>query len=119
LENLVLGENLGDFHSGLRAYTRAVLEAIPFEANSDDFVFDSQFLAQASYFGFRIGDLPVPARYFPEASSINFRRSIVYSLGTLRVLGQYLTHRAGLAPSPLFTSRARTAPPMARGRDDL
>jgi glycosyltransferase involved in cell wall biosynthesis len=105
VENFVLGQNLGDFHSGLRAYSRRVLETIPFEANSDDFVFDSQFLAQAAYFGFRIGDVPVPARYFAEASSINFRRSVVYGLGTLRVLGQYLAHRAGLARSPLFQPR--------------
>jgi glycosyltransferase involved in cell wall biosynthesis len=105
VENVVLGQNLGDFHSGLRVYTRAVLETIPFEANSDDFVFDSQFLAQAAYFGFRIGDVPVPARYFREASSINFRRSVVYGLGTLRTLGQYVAQRAGVLHSPLFTAR--------------
>ena len=105
-ENVVLGQNLGDFHSGLRLYTRAVLEKIPFESNSDDFVFDSEFLAQAAYFGFKIGDAPVPARYFPEASSINFRRSLVYGLGTLRVLGEYLAQRAGFAHSRRFTQRA-------------
>jgi glycosyltransferase involved in cell wall biosynthesis len=106
-ENLVLGQNLGDFHSGLRIYTRAVLETIPFDANSDDFVFDSEFLAQAAYFGFRIGDVPVPARYFAEASSINFRRSIVYGLGTVRVLGQYVARRVGVGRSSLFTARSR------------
>ncbi len=74
-------------------------------ANSDDFVFDSQFLIQAAYFGFRIGDVPVPARYFPEASSINFRRSVVYGLGTLGTLVRYLGQRAGLLRSPLFTAR--------------
>ena len=103
VENLVLGQNLGDFHSGFRIYTRQVLETIPFEGNSDDFVFDSEFLAQAAYFGFRIGDAPVPARYFAEASSINFRRSVVYGLGTLRVLIVYVAHRAGLVRSRLFS----------------
>jgi len=105
LENFVLGQNLGDFHSGLRVYRRKVLETIPFEANSDDFVFDSQFLAQAVHFGFRLGDAPVPARYFPEASSINFRRSVTYGLRTLEVLVRYAAHRTGLRRSPLFTPR--------------
>lgn len=110
VENLVLGQNLGDFHSGLRVYRRAVLETIPFEANSDDFVFDSQFLVQAAYFGFRIGDVPVPARYFPEASSINFRRSVVYGLGTLGALVRYLAQRTGLLRSPLFAPRRADLP---------
>src|SRR5438128_8646479 len=82
-ENLALGQNLGDFHSGFRVYRRAVLERIPFERNSDDFLFDSQLLIQAVRFGFRLGDVPVPVRYFREASSINFRRSLQYGLGTL------------------------------------
>ncbi len=102
LENLVLGQNLGDAHSGFRVYRRVVLEAIPFESNSDGFVFDSEVLAQAAYFGFRIGDVPVPARYFPEASSIGFRRSVAYGLGTLGVLAHYLAHRARVVRSPLF-----------------
>ena len=76
IENVALGQNLGDFHSGFRAYRREVLETIPFEENSDDFVFDSQFLAQAVHFGFKLGDIPVPVRYFDEASSINFSRSV-------------------------------------------
>jgi glycosyltransferase involved in cell wall biosynthesis len=107
VENFVLGQNLGDFHSGLRVYRREVLETIPFEANSDDFVFDSQFLAQAVHFGFRLGDVPVPARYFAEASSINFRRSVSYGLGTLKVLAWYVAHRTGLRRSALFTARSR------------
>jgi glycosyltransferase involved in cell wall biosynthesis len=106
IENLVLGQNLGDFHSGLRVYRRQVLETIPFEANSDDFAFDSQFLAQAVHFGFRLGDVPVPARYFPEASSINFRRSLVYGARTIEVLVRYVAHRARLARSPLFLPRS-------------
>jgi glycosyltransferase involved in cell wall biosynthesis len=102
VENCALGQNLGDFHSGFRVYHRAVLERIPFEKNSDDFVFDTQFLAQAVRFGFRLGDVPVPVRYFDEASSINFRRSLKYGLHTLGVVGQYWLDRLGIRRSPLF-----------------
>jgi glycosyltransferase involved in cell wall biosynthesis len=105
-ENMALGQNLGDFHSGFRVYRRAVLETLPFERNSDDFVFDSQFLAQAVHFGFRLGDVPVPVRYFAEASSINFRRSVRYGFGTLATLGSYWMHRLGLRRSKLFLPRA-------------
>ncbi len=104
-ENIALGQNLGAFHSGFRAYNRKVLETIPFESNSEDFVFDSQFLAQAVHFGFRIGDIPVPVRYFEEASSINFRRSVKYGLSTLCVLGSYWLNRLGLKKSKLFQSK--------------
>ncbi|CAK9093131.1 Modification methylase HphIA (M.HphIA) (Cytosine-specific methyltransferase HphIA) (M.Hphi(C)) [Durusdinium trenchii] len=82
-------ENLGDFHSGFRAYRREVLETIPWEENTDDFAFDSQVLAQSVYFGFKLGDIPVPVRYFDEASSINFRRSVKYGLTTVTILLQY------------------------------
>jgi glycosyltransferase involved in cell wall biosynthesis len=102
-ENLALGQNLGDFHSGFRVYRREVLEKIPFERNSDDFVFDTQFLVQAVRFGFRLGDIPVPVRYFAEASSINFVRSVKYGLGTLGVLGQYWLDRLHIRRSNLFT----------------
>jgi len=96
-ENTLTGQNLGEWHSGLRAYSRRVLETIPWELNSDDFVFDQQLLIQAACCGLRMGDIPVAARYFPEASSINFRRSLVYGLSTLVLLGQYVLHRLGLA----------------------
>jgi glycosyltransferase involved in cell wall biosynthesis len=105
VENFALGQNLGDFHSGFRVYRRAVLECIPFERNSDDFVFDTQFLVQAVRFGFRLGDVPVPVRYFDEASSINFRRSLRYGLSTLGAVGVYWLDRLGLRRSPLFESR--------------
>ncbi len=105
LENLALGQNLGHFHSGFRVYRRQVLETIPFERNSDDFVFDTQFLVQAVRFGFRLGDVPVPVRYFDEASSINFRRSLVYGFTTLGVVGQYLLDRLGICRSRLFQPR--------------
>src|SRR5437667_3577510 len=106
-ENVALGQNLGDFHSGFRVYRREVLERIPFERNSDDFVFDTQFLVQAVRFGFRLGDIPVPVRYFPEASSINFRRSLKYGLSTLGVVAQFWLDRLGLRHSPLFEERPR------------
>ncbi len=105
IENIALGQNLGDFHSGFRAYRREVLETIPFMNNSDDFVFDSQFLAQAVHFGFKIGDIPVPVRYFDEASSINFRRSTTYGLATLRTMGTYWLNRLGIRKSKLFAER--------------
>ena len=105
IENMALGQNLGDFHSGLRAYRREVLETIPFERNSDDFVFDTQFLAQCVYFGFKLGDFPVPVRYFCEASSINFRRSVNYGFGTLGTMAAFWVHTLGLARSPLFECR--------------
>ena len=101
-ENVVLGQNVGDFHTGLRAYTREVLETVPFELDSDDFVFDTQFLVQCVHFGFKIGDVPVPARYFEEASSINFRRSVRYGLGTLGALGKFMLARMGLRRFKVF-----------------
>jgi len=105
VENVWLGQNLGEFHSGLRGYRREVLETIPWERNSDDFVFDSQFLVQAAHFGFRLGDIPVPVRYMSEASSINFRRSVKYGLGTLWALVAYSLHRAGIRKSTLFLGK--------------
>jgi glycosyltransferase involved in cell wall biosynthesis len=106
VENVALGQNLGDFHSGFRVYRREVLERIPFERNSDDFVFDTQFLVQAVRLGFRLGDIPVPVRYFDEASSINFRRSVVYGLSTLGAVGVYWLDRLRLYRSPLFQPKA-------------
>ena len=96
LENLMSGQNLGEWHSGFRAYNRRVLETIPYERNSDDFVFDSQFLVQCVHFGFKLGDVPVPVRYFEEASSINFRRSTTYALLTLRTFVQWYSHKLGM-----------------------
>jgi hypothetical protein len=106
MENVAFGQNLGDFHSGFRAYRRAVLETIDYHGNSDDFVFDTQFLAQAVYHGFKIGDVPIPTRYFAEASSINFGRSVKYGLGTVGVMLQYLLQMTGLGRFRLFKARA-------------
>jgi glycosyltransferase involved in cell wall biosynthesis len=108
VENLALGQNLGDFHSGFRVYRRHVLERIPFERNSDDFVFDTQFLVQAARFGFRLGDIPVPVRYFPEASSINFKRSVRYGLSTLGAVAVYWLDRLHIRHSRLFEPKPVT-----------
>ena len=102
-ENIALGQNLGDFHSGFRAYRREVLETIPWQNNTDDFAFDSQFLAQAVYFGFKLGDIPVPVRYFDEASSINFRRCVKYGFTTLWILCQFWLQKLRLCRFAIFT----------------
>ena len=105
-ENLLIGSKLSEFHSGYRAFSRNVLETLPLAANSDDFVFDNQMLVQAHAFGQRIGEISCPTKYFPEASEINFRRSVVYGFG---VLGTALTYRLwkwGLLRSALFSRDA-------------
>lgn len=104
-ENIALGQNLGDFHSGFRAYSRKVLEELPWKNNTDDFAFDSQFLAQAVYFGFRVGDIPVPVRYFDEASSINFQRSVKYGLTTVWIMLQFWLQKLGLARFKIFQKK--------------
>ncbi|MEI8218714.1 MAG: glycosyltransferase family 2 protein, partial [Elusimicrobiota bacterium] len=90
-----LGLNLGEYHTGYRAYSRKALEMIPWERASNDFVFDQQFLIQAASLGLRIGEVPVSAKYFPEASSINFARSARYGLETLWNIARYVFHRCG------------------------
>jgi hypothetical protein len=105
VENLVLGQNLGETHSGFRAYSRRVLEVLPWEGNSDDFVFDQQFIVQAVHFGFRLGDVPVPTRYERDSSSINFRRSAVYGLSTLWTLVRWVLHKMKVWPCPLFAAK--------------
>lgn len=101
-ENTVFGQNLGDFHSGFRVYRREVLEKIVFRDNSDDFIFDTEFLAQAIHAGFRVGDIPIPTRYFQEASSINFRRCVKYGLETVVVTLKFLLQKTGLFRFRLF-----------------
>lgn len=107
-ENMAMGQNLGEWHSGFRVYRRSVLETVPFERNSDDFVFDTQFLVQAVHFGFRLGDVPVPVRYFDEASQINFRRSTRYGLLTLATVGGYWLHRLGVRRSRRLAPKAHS-----------
>jgi glycosyltransferase involved in cell wall biosynthesis len=101
-ENVVLGLHLSEAHTGFRAYSRDLIETIPFLLNSDDFVFDSQVIAQAAAFGFRVGEIGVPTRYFQEASSVGFRRSVIYGLATLWTLLRFLADRWGLAKVPQF-----------------
>jgi glycosyltransferase involved in cell wall biosynthesis len=103
VENISLGQHLSECHTGFRAYSRRLLETIPFLLNSDDFVFDTEVIAQTVAFGFRVGEIPVPTRYFAEASSVNFRRSVVYGLGTLAVMARYLLNRWGVRRSPQFS----------------
>ncbi len=103
IENIILGAKLSEYHTGYRAFTRQVLEALPLGENSDDFVFDNEMLAQAIYFGFRIGEISCPTKYFKEASSINFRRSVKYGFGVLSTSIKYLLHRWGIANSILFS----------------
>jgi glycosyltransferase involved in cell wall biosynthesis len=92
LENRVFGLDLSEYHSGYRAYARRLLEAIDYHANSNDFVFDQELVSQVVLAGFRIGEIAVPTRYFTEASSVNFRRSVVYGLSTLRTLLRHRGH---------------------------
>ena len=106
-ENLVLGQSIGDFHSGLRAYSRDVLETIPFESNSEDFAFDQEMLVQAVAYGYRVGDIPVPVRYMKEASSINFRRSVRYGMGGLGAIGSYWLHKSGIKVDARFSGASR------------
>ncbi len=94
-ENRVLGLQLSEYHTGYRAYSRKFLETVPFLRNSNDFVFDTQVLIQAAAFGMRVAEVPVETRYFPEASSVNFRVSTVYGVKTMGALARLLLHRAG------------------------
>ena len=89
VENLLLGAKLSEYHTGYRAFARSLLERLPFEENSDDFVFDNQILAQIIWLGCPIGEVTCPAKYLPESSSINFRRSVRYGLGCLATAIQY------------------------------
>jgi len=90
VENIVLGQHLSECHTGFRAYSRRLLETIPFLLNSDNFVFDTEVIAQAAAFGFQIAEIGVPTRYFKEASSVNFKNSVIYGLSTLAVMMRYL-----------------------------
>ena len=106
LENAAFGLHLSEYHTGLRAYSRRLLETIPYRLNSNDFVFDQELIAQVvAAGGFRIGEIAVPTRYFEEASSVGLRRSIVYGLSTLRVVARYLLHRWQVRRSPKLTAR--------------
>lgn len=101
-QNVVLGTNLSEFHTGYRAYSRKFLETVPFLRNSLAFVFDAEILCQAVFFNFKIAEIGVETRYFAEASSINFWNSVRYGLGVLSALGKYMGAKTGLSKSDLF-----------------
>jgi glycosyltransferase involved in cell wall biosynthesis len=106
-ENLFLRVKLSEYHTGYRAFSRKVLTELPLAENSDDFVFDNQMLAQCVYFGFRIGEVSCPTKYFEEASSINFRRSVQYGLGVVGVTLQFALQRIGVIKAPRFSPQGR------------
>jgi glycosyltransferase involved in cell wall biosynthesis len=102
-ENLLLGHKLSEYHTGYRAFSREILERLPLEANSNDFVFDNQMLAQIIWFGYRIGELTCPTKYFEDASSINFRRSVAYGMGVLKTAVQFRLHKCGIRVTSIFS----------------
>jgi glycosyltransferase involved in cell wall biosynthesis len=105
-QNIVMGQKMSEYHTGYRAWHRSVLEKLPLLACSDDFVFDNQMIAQTTWNDFRIGEISCPTKYFPEASSINFRRSCIYGLGVLRTSIEYRLCRWGLKRSSLYSEAA-------------
>lgn len=106
-ENVFLRVKLSEYHTGYRAFSRQVLTELPLLENSDDFVFDNQMLAQCVHFGFRIGEVSCPTKYFREASSINFRRSVTYGFGVLATTLQFAAQRIGLVNLPRFSQQGR------------
>ncbi len=110
-QNLLCGAKLSEYHTGYRAFSRPILETLPLDENSDDFVFDNQMLAQILYAGFEIGEVSCPAAYFDEASSINFRRSVTYGIGVLGVSLQYFLQRKGWVSFPIFSTSGRRLAP--------
>lgn len=118
-QNLFLGAKLSEYHTGYRAFSRRVLATLPLLENSDDFVFDNEVLTQCVYFGFRIGEISCPTKYFPEASSINFQRSVRYGLGVLATTGKFFLQRHGLGRFAIFSAdgrRLHVNPPIVNSR---
>lgn len=110
-ENLLLGAKLSEYHTGYRAFSREVLLALPLLENSDDFIFDNEVLAQALFFGFRIGEISCPARYFADASSINFRRSVSYGFGVLATSFKFALQKLGIVHFRIFKETGRKLNP--------
>ncbi|GIU82406.1 MAG: glycosyltransferase family 2 protein [Acidobacteria bacterium] len=107
VQNILVGQKLSEYHTGFRAFRREVLEKLPLEENSDDFVFDNEIICQAIFFGYRIGEISCPTRYFPEASSINFRRSVKYGLGVLATSVKFRLHKIGILKFRIFRKRGQ------------
>ena len=112
IQNILLGQKLSEYHTGYRAWSRQVLETLPLHNCSEDFVFDNQMLAQSTYFGFRIGEISCPTKYFSDASSINFSRSVVYGLGVLKTSLQFRLQRWGFIRSAIFADTAGNCVPL-------
>jgi hypothetical protein len=106
-QNMFLGVKLSEYHTGFRAFSRELLETLPLLENSDDFVFDNQMIAQAVMFGFRIGEISCPTKYFEEASSINFKRSVEYGLGVMGTTLSFVAHKWHLRQLPRFDPTGR------------
>ena len=106
-QNLILGTKLSEYHTGYRGFSRDALLRLPLLENSDDFVFDNEVLTQAIFFGLRIGEVSCPTKYFPEASSINFRRSVRYGLGVLATTAKFALQKTGLVRFRLFSDRGK------------
>jgi glycosyltransferase involved in cell wall biosynthesis len=106
-QNLFLGVKLSEYHTGFRAFSRELLETLPILENSDDFVFDNQMIAQAVMFRFRIGEISCPTKYFEEASSINFKRSVEYGLGVLGTTLSFVAQKLGIIHLPRFNGNGR------------
>ena len=106
-QNVFLGAKLSEYHTGFRAFSRELLQTLPLLENSDDFVFDNQMIAQSVMFNFRIGEISCPTRYFEEASSINFKRSVQYGIGVLKTTASFVAHKSGLMHLPLFQTAGR------------
>jgi hypothetical protein len=106
-QNVFLGIKLSEYHTGFRAFSRNLLLTLPLLENSDDFVFDNQMIAQAAMFGFKIGEISCPTKYFEEASSINFRRSVKYGLGVLATTVTFVAHKLGVVHASIFNASGR------------
>jgi glycosyltransferase involved in cell wall biosynthesis len=111
-QNVFLGVKLSEYHTGFRAFSRQLLETLPLLENSDDFVFDNQMIAQAVMFGFNIGEISCPTKYFAEASSINFKRSVKYGLEVLGTTVSFVAHRLGIVHAARFTKSGRKVTPQ-------
>ncbi len=110
-QNLLMNQKLSEYHSGYRAFSKDILEKINYSANSDDFIFDNQMLAQIFYENFEIAEVTCPTKYFEEASSINFKRSSIYGLGVLKVSFQYFLQKNGIASFDFFKTKAKADQP--------
>ena len=106
-QNILISQKLSEYHTGFRGFRREFIENLPLEENSDDFVFDNEMITQAVYFGYRIGEVSCPTRYFEEASSINFRRSVKYGFGVLATSIKFRLHRWKFVKTRLFGTRGQ------------